>query len=63
MVNLSQINSKLGLPLNINANDGQTNLKYISQKKAAKKGQDATFALSLMGIARSFFIRFSNTPK
>ena len=36
MVNLGPIDFQLGLPFNININDGQTNLKSISQQKWPK---------------------------
>ena len=65
MVNLGSIDFQLGLPLNINGDDGQNIFEiHISNNVAEmanfrpKKGQDATFAPALNGHNSVIFIRF-----
>ena len=64
MVNLGPIDFQLGLPININANEGKNKFEvHISKKNLAKLaifrpkiGQDATFAQSLNGYNSAIFI-------
>ena len=71
-VNLGPINFKLGLPLNINKNDGQHKFEVVILKNVAKManfrpkiGHDGTFAPTLSGNNSAIFIRFgrSKTPE
>ena len=58
MVNLGPLDFQLGLPLNINENDGPNKFEVHSSKNVAKIGQDATFAPTLNGHNSAVFIRF-----
>ena len=59
MASLGPIDFQVGLSLNINVNDGKTNLKSISQKlwsiSAQRIGYDATFAPILNGRNSAMF--------
>ena len=66
MATLGLIHLYIGLPININANDGQNKFEVHILKYVAKitnylpiMGKDATFVQTLNGHnSRSFFIQF-----